>query len=255
VLSGGLGPTGVSRYDRDILHQSGVRWAIVFEGVNDIGGVSSSTAATTIANNLIAAYTQMIVKARARNIKIYGGTIMPFNGSTYYNQYSEQCRNTVNQWIRAKGNFDGCIDFDMVMRNPQDTTRLVSSYQNDGLHPDAAGHRTMGESIDLSLFIAPDTATVGVNSFETIDGYVLGQNYPNPFNPVTTISFGFPTQSFVSLRVFDALGKEVSNLLSEQLSAGTYVRQWNAAGLASGVYFYRLQAGPFVDVKKLVLLR
>jgi len=113
----------------------------------------------------------------------------------------------------------------------------------------------MGESIDLSLFIAPDTATVGVNSFETIDCYVLGQNYPNPFNPVTTISFGFPTQSFVSLRVFDALGKEVSNLLSEQLSAGTYVRQWNAAGLASGVYFYRLQAGPFVDVKKLVLLR
>ena len=113
----------------------------------------------------------------------------------------------------------------------------------------------MGESIDLNLFTAPDTTTVGVNTLETIDGYVLGQNYPNPFNPATTISFSFPTQSFVSLRVFDALGREVSILLSEQLSAGTYARQWNATGLASGVYFYRLQAGPFVDVKKLVLLR
>lgn len=139
VLSGGLGPTGVSRFDRDILGQQGVRWAIVFEGVNDIGGVNSGAAATTIANSLIAAYTQMIVKAHAKNIRIYGGTILPFNGSSYYNQYSELCRNTVNQWIRTTGNFDGCIDFDMTMRNPQDTTRLVSSYQNDGLHPDAAG--------------------------------------------------------------------------------------------------------------------
>jgi lysophospholipase L1-like esterase len=157
VLSGGLGPTGVSRYDRDILNQQGVRWAIVFEGVNDIGRVKTADAATTTANNLIAAYKQMIVKAHAKNIRIYGGTIMPFNGNGYYNQYSELCRDTVNQWIRSNGNYDGCIDFDRVMRNPQDTTRLVSSYQNDGLHPDAAGHKTMGESIDLNLFTKPDT--------------------------------------------------------------------------------------------------
>ena len=112
VLSGGLGPTGVSRYDRDILSQRGVRWAIVFEGVNDIGGVNSAAAATTTANNLVAAYKQMIAKAHAKNIRIYGATIMPFKGNSYYNQYSETCRNTVNQWIRTKGNYDGCIDFD-----------------------------------------------------------------------------------------------------------------------------------------------
>ena len=159
LLSGVLGPTGVLRYDRDILSQSGVRWAIIVEGVNDIGGVHSAAGATTIANNLIAAYKQMIVKARARNIRIYGGTIMPFNGNSYFNQYSESCRNTVNQWIRTGGNYDGCIDFDRVMRNPRDTTRLVSTYQNDGLHPDAAGYKTMGESIDLNLFAAPDTTT------------------------------------------------------------------------------------------------
>ena len=255
VLSGGLGPTGISRYDRDILNQQGVRWAIVFEGVNDIGGVRSASAATTTANNLITAYKQMIVKAHTKNIRIYGGTILPFKGNSYYNQYSEVCRNTVNQWIRTKGNYDGCIDFDKTMRNPQDTTRLVSTYQNDGLHPDAAGYKTMGESIDLNLFTGSDTTTLGVNSIKTIDGYVLGQNYPNPFNPATTISFSFPTQSFVSLKVFDALGREVSILLSEQLSAGTYLRQWDATGLASGVYFYRLQAGSFIETKKLILLR
>jgi lysophospholipase L1-like esterase len=258
VLKGGLGPTGVSRYDRDILSQSGVRWAIVFEGVNDIGGVRSATGATTTANNLIAAYTQMIAKAHARNIRIYGGTITPFKGNGYYNQYSEQCRNTVNQWIRTKGNYDGCIDFDKTMRNPLDTLSLVSTYQNDSLHPDSMGYKTMGGSIDLKLFIGADTLfrqPTGFNSRKTIDGYRLGQNFPNPFNPATIISFGFPIQSFVSLKVYDTLGREVSTLLSEELSAGTHPRQWDATGLASGVYFDRLQAGSFTETKKLILLR
>jgi len=201
VLSGGLGPTGVNRYDRDILNQQGVRWTIVFEGVNDIGGVRSATAATTTANNLIAAYKQMIVKAHTKNIMIYGGTILPFKGNSYYNQYSELCRSTVNQWIRSKGNYDAFIDFDKTMRNPQDTTRLVSTYQNDGLHPDAAGYKTMGESIDLNLFTGSDTTTLGVNSIKTIDGFVLGQNYPNPFNLATVISYQLPVISTMSLKV------------------------------------------------------
>ena len=168
VLAGGLGPTGASRFDQDILGQQGVRWAIVLEGVNDIGGVSSAASATTTANNLIAAYRQMIAKAHARNVRIYGGTILPFYGNSYYNQYSESCRNAVNQWIRTRGNFDACIDFDKVMRNPLDTTRLVSSYQNDGLHPDAAGYKTMGESIDHILFTGADTVfqrETGTESF------------------------------------------------------------------------------------------
>ncbi len=228
VLVGGLGPTGVSRYDRDILSQSGVRWAIVFEGVNDIGRVRSATAATTTATNLIAAYSQMIAKAHAKNIRIYGGTITPFKGNGYYNQFSEQCRNTVNQWIRTKGNYDGCIDFDKTIRNPLDTASLVSTYQNDGLHPDSTGYKTMGGSIDLNLFIGADTVfqqPTGFNSQEPIDGYRLGQNYPNPFNPATAISFDFPIQSFVSLKVFDTLGREVSTPLAEDFSAETYSRQ------------------------------
>jgi hypothetical protein len=83
----------------------------------------------------------------------------------------------------------------------------------------------------------------------------LRQNYPNPFNPATTISFGIPTRAFVSLRIVDPLGKEVSVLMSEEAPAGEYARVWNGSGLASGVYFCRLQAGSFEATRKLVLLR
>jgi lysophospholipase L1-like esterase len=256
VLSGGLGPTGVSRFDRDILNQHGVRWAIILEGVNDIGGVHSATAATTTAANLIAAYGQMIVKAHAKNIKVYGGTILPFNGNGYYNQYSEQCRSIVNQWIRAKGNFDACIDFDKVMRNPQDTTRLLlPTYQNDGLHPDTAGYRTMGQSIDRNLFAGADTTTVGVNSLEAIDGYALGQNYPNPFNPKTIVRSQLPETSFVTLAVYDVLGREVAVLANERRAAGYYEDTFDASGLASGVYIYRFASGKFSQAKKMMVVR
>jgi hypothetical protein len=83
----------------------------------------------------------------------------------------------------------------------------------------------------------------------------LEQNYPNPFNTLTNISFSIPLRSFVSLKVFDALGREVTTLLSEDLSAGTYSQQWNATGLLSGICFYRLQASNYCETKQLVLLR
>lgn len=85
--------------------------------------------------------------------------------------------------------------------------------------------------------------------------FQLSQNYPNPFNPTTTISFSLPSASFVTLTVFDALGREVSSLLAEELPAGTYSRQWIASGLPSGVYYYRLQTGPFNETRRLILLR
>ncbi|HLP17473.1 MAG TPA: subclass B1 metallo-beta-lactamase [Bacteroidota bacterium] len=157
VLEGGLGPTALARYDRDILNQPGVRWAVVYEGVNDIGKVKSAQAAETTATMLIAAYRQMVVKAHAKNIRVYGATILPFKGNGYYNQYSESCRHVVNRWIRTKGNFDGVIDFEKTMRSPADSTALVSTYQNDGLHPDAAGYLHMGRSIDVNLFTGADT--------------------------------------------------------------------------------------------------
>jgi len=83
----------------------------------------------------------------------------------------------------------------------------------------------------------------------------LNQNYPNPFNPSTTISFNVPSKSFVLLKIFDELGREVSTLVSKELTTGQYAQLWNASGLPSGVYFYRLQAGSYTETKKLVLLK
>jgi hypothetical protein len=85
--------------------------------------------------------------------------------------------------------------------------------------------------------------------------YVLFHNYPNPFNPSTTISFSLPSRSFVSLKLFDALGREVAIVCSEELPAGMHSRQWNAGGFPSGVYFYRLQAGGYSNTKALQLLK
>jgi len=107
------------------------------------------------------------------------------------------------------------------------------------------------------VFRAPISAlTTGVNEKNELpNDFNLSQNYPNPFNPTTTISFSLPSKSYVSLKVFDALGREVSILVSKELTAGTYSQQWNSGSLPSGVYFYRLQAGNYSETRKLVLLK
>ncbi|MBS1494035.1 MAG: T9SS type A sorting domain-containing protein [Bacteroidetes bacterium] len=105
------------------------------------------------------------------------------------------------------------------------------------------------------------TATVsGVNEITSIaDVFSLAQNFPNPFNPTTKINFSIPKAGYVSLKVFDILGNEVSNLVNENLSSGTYSVDFNAAStgnaLSSGVYFYRLQSAEFTEVKKMYLVK
>jgi hypothetical protein len=84
--------------------------------------------------------------------------------------------------------------------------------------------------------------------------FALLQNYPNPFNPSTIIGYSLPKNANVSLRIFNTLGQEVALLLNEQRSPGYYQVQWNA-NVPSGIYFYRLQAGEFVEMKKMILLR
>jgi len=96
---------------------------------------------------------------------------------------------------------------------------------------------------------------VNSHNSETPKQFSLNQNYPNPFNPTTTISFDLPVSSYVTIRIFDALGREVSVLLSGVFPAGKYSQQWNASSMPSGIYFYRIQSGSFTDTKKLLLLR
>ncbi|RPI59882.1 MAG: T9SS C-terminal target domain-containing protein, partial [Ignavibacteriales bacterium] len=88
-----------------------------------------------------------------------------------------------------------------------------------------------------------------------VDEFVLEQNYPNPFNPSTTISFSLQANQFVSLKVFNALGEEVSTLVNGNLTQGTHSINFNANGLSSGFYIYRLESGNFVQVRKMMLLK
>lgn len=85
--------------------------------------------------------------------------------------------------------------------------------------------------------------------------YALEQNYPNPFNPSTTISYALPKQSFVTLKIYDVLGRLAQTLIMETQAPGIYRANFDASGLASGMYFYRMTAGSFVATKKLVLVR
>ncbi len=96
---------------------------------------------------------------------------------------------------------------------------------------------------------------IEVTSNEIPIEFSLGQNYPNPFNPNTTINYQIRELSFVTLKVFDVLGNEVATLVNEVKPIGTYEITWTAENLPSGIYFYRLQAGSFVETKKMVLLR
>lgn len=96
----------------------------------------------------------------------------------------------------------------------------------------------------------------GINEENEVPSqYVLDQNFPNPFNPSTTIKFRIPRKSFATLRIFDVMGKEVSNLISKDLISGEHSLQWNAEDLPSGIYFYKLETESFTDTKKLILIR
>ena len=161
VLADGLGPSGLSRFDRDVLGQSGVTHLIILEGVNDLGVLNRDKPADAqmnawMAKDLIGAYARMAAKARAKGIKVIGATILPYSGSAYYHPpaEAEAARQTINAWIRAPGNFDAVIDWDAALRDPAKPTHLLPAYDNDGLHPNMAGYKAMADAIPLSLFEA-----------------------------------------------------------------------------------------------------
>jgi hypothetical protein len=106
---------------------------------------------------------------------------------------------------------------------------------------------------DRHIHVVEEGATSVGPDDQVASRFELGQNYPNPFNPSTSISFAIPRSSFVSLQVYDVLGREIATLVNENLEAGSYKAEWNAAGQPSGVYFYRLTAGEFTDIGKMIL--
>ncbi len=163
VLLDGLGPNMLARFDRDVLAQPGARYFILLGGVNDLGVLTRDAPAghaqhQALVAELIAAYGQMVARARDRGIKAIGATILPYGGSAYYHPdaTNEADRQAVNAWIRAPGNFDSVVDFDAAMRDPLNPTRLKAEFDNgDGLHPSIAGYEAMARLVPLSLFEKP----------------------------------------------------------------------------------------------------
>lgn len=151
VLGDGAGVSALARFDRDVLMQTGVTHVIIMEGINDIGIARANP--TPSAADLIAGHKQLIERARARGLKVYGATLTPFEGAAYYTAEGEAKRQALNQWIRTSGAYDGVIDFDEVTRDPAAPTRFLPAYDSgDHLHPGDAGYKAMGEAIDLRLF-------------------------------------------------------------------------------------------------------
>ena len=154
VLRDGAGLSALARFDRDVLSRPGVKWVILFEGINDInirGRIDGSNALTS--DELIWGYRQIIARAHAHGIKVIGATIMPEEGVPTASERGEQIRQTVNRWIRANGNFDAVVDFDMTVRDPQRPVRLKQQFDpGDHIHPDDAGNQAMADAFDLSVF-------------------------------------------------------------------------------------------------------
>lgn len=158
MMNQGIGATSLvgpavtsaqARFDRDVLGPSGVRYAIVFDGVNDIGSGNVQFPA------MKAAYDDLIARAHAKGVLIYGATILPFAGNGYYTADHETLRKQVNDYIKS-GVFDGYIDFDAAVSDGADPPKLQAPFaawaQQDWLHPGPAGYQAIGDSVDLAIF-------------------------------------------------------------------------------------------------------
>lgn len=159
LLRDGLGPSVLARLDRDVLAQPGVRWLVVLEGINDLGtrlAARERGETWATADEIVAALEQVVVRAHARGLRVYGATILPYEGAAYFTPDGEADRQAVNAWIRTSRTFDGVIDFDAVARDPEKPKRLSPKVDGgDHLHPSAAGYRMMADAVDLGLFVEP----------------------------------------------------------------------------------------------------
>jgi lysophospholipase L1-like esterase len=167
LLNDGAGQSALARFDRDILSLPGLSHVIVFLGVNDLGisygnlppgpfgeaFKKMQPAAKPSAEAMIAGYRQLIERAHAKGVKIFGATIAPYEGAMYYSAEGNDVREQINKWMRSSGAFDAVLDFDAAFRDPQKPTQMAIPLQTgDHLHGSDLGYETLAKSIDLSLF-------------------------------------------------------------------------------------------------------
>ena len=164
VLANGAGESALARFDRDVLSVPGVSHVIVFEGVNDLGlgygklegpiaALMPPPAVKPTRDAMIAGYRQLIARAHAKGLKIYGATIAPYEGAIYYSAEGNAVRQAINDWMRTSKELDGVLDFDAAFRDPAKPTQMKEAFQSgDHLHGSDAGYRAVADSIDLALF-------------------------------------------------------------------------------------------------------
>ena len=163
VLADGAGQSAIARLDRDVLSVPGVTHVVVFEGVNDLGigfgnfgdfgggGLPAGIEVST--ESMIAGYRQIIARARAKGLRVYGATIAPYEGASYFSDEGERVRQAVNAWMRDSAEFDAVLDFDAVLRDAANPSRMADGlHSGDFLHGSDAGYEAMAQSIDLKLF-------------------------------------------------------------------------------------------------------
>ncbi len=151
-----IGASALGRFDRDVLARAGVRWLVLFEGINDITWSSlpavPDTQSTT-ADEVIETLEQIVDRAHARGIKVMGGTLMPMGGLWLHNAETEAMRQAVNAWIRTTGKLDAVADFDSATRDPRQPARLAPELDSgDHIHPNDAGNAAMASAIDTTIF-------------------------------------------------------------------------------------------------------
>jgi lysophospholipase L1-like esterase len=156
LRDGDGGESAITRLNRDVLTQAGVKYLLVLEGINDIGHIVTASPGdpADTAQSLIRALEQIAMRAHTQGIKVVGATITPYESCKYASPEGEEMREAVNDWIRTTKDLDGVADFDKIVRDPVHPTRFLPAYDSgDHLHPNAAGLRAMGEGVDLSLFM------------------------------------------------------------------------------------------------------
>ena len=158
VLHDVTGPSALARLDRDVIAQTGVKYLVIMEAINDIGHAADPDPAKRYdiitAEDLIAGYSQLARRAHTHGIKVIGATLTSYVGAKYQSDAGEAMRQAVNAWIRTTPEFDGVIDFDKVTVDPAHPGVFLPAYDSgDHLHPKDAGYQAMGAAVDLNLFV------------------------------------------------------------------------------------------------------
>lgn len=163
ILADGLGPNALGRIDRDVIALPGVNYAMIFEGTNDIGtGPITLEGQKIIEDRLIWAFKQMVERLHTAGIPVIGATITPFTGHEYGHPTREVTRQKVNEWIRTSRVFDVVVDFDKLLRDPEQPARFKVEYDGgDHLHPNVRGFQVMADAIPLGFFAKFKYAKVG----------------------------------------------------------------------------------------------